>query len=175
MRILTILMTATLVASQPALAEDTHHNHAKPSPYAGQQTRDIKAFSREDVEELLRGGGWGLAKAAELNGMPGPTHVLDMAGELDLGVDQRTKIAVIRDDMRREAQALGSLFVEKEGELERLFHSGEMSESKLAAAVEQIEGVRARLRTAHLAAHVRVANILTAEQTDRYAVLRGYR
>ena len=175
MRILTILMTAALVASQPALAEDIHHNHAKPSPYAGQQTRDIKALSREDVEELLRGGGWGLAKAAELNGKPGPTHVLDMAEDLKLSVDQRAKIAVIRDDMRREAKALGKRFVEKEEQLERLFRSGGISEPKLTAKVEEIEGVRARLRTAHLVAHVRVASILTAKQTERYAELRGYR
>lgn len=175
MRILTILMTTTLIASQPALAEDTHHNHAKPSPYAGQQTRDIKALSGEDVEELLRGGGWGQAKAAELNGMPGPTHVLDMAGDLDLPGEQVKAIGVIRDEMRQEAKALGERFVEKEAELELLFRSGEISEPKLAAKVEEIEMVRAKLRTVHLAAHIKVARILTAEQIDRYAVLRGYR
>ena len=37
------------------------------SPYAGQETRTVKSFSPEDIAELRRGGGWGLAKAAELN------------------------------------------------------------------------------------------------------------
>mgnify|MGYP006921603371 CR=1 FL=1 len=36
------------------------------SPYAGQQQRSIKSLSSEDIAELRRGGGWGLAKAAEL-------------------------------------------------------------------------------------------------------------
>ena len=50
------------------------------SPYAGQQTRAIKALSPEDLAGLLNGEGRGMAKAAELNGYPGPVHVLELAG-----------------------------------------------------------------------------------------------
>ena len=45
------------------------------SPYAGQENRQIKSLSANDIQELKRGGGWGLAKAAELNGLPGPAQV----------------------------------------------------------------------------------------------------
>ena len=30
------------------------------SPYAGEETREIKTLSQEDVEELRQGRGWGL-------------------------------------------------------------------------------------------------------------------
>jgi hypothetical protein len=54
------------------------------NPYAGQLTRSIKALSPEDIDELRKGAGMGLAKAAELNGYPGPLHVLALTTELRL-------------------------------------------------------------------------------------------
>lgn len=41
------------------------------SSYSGQEKRTIKSLSKDDIEQLNAGKGWGLAKAAELNGMPG--------------------------------------------------------------------------------------------------------
>ena len=35
------------------------------SKYVGEENRKIKSLSPDDVEELKKGGGWGLAKAAE--------------------------------------------------------------------------------------------------------------
>src|SRR5262249_20157560 len=49
---------------------------SSPVSYAGRQTRAIKALSEEDIAPLLNGEGMGMAKAAELNGYPGPKHVL---------------------------------------------------------------------------------------------------
>ena len=131
---LTVLMMAALLSINPALAAEPHHGHVHGSPYAGEETREIKSLSQTDVDELLRGGGWGLAKAAELNGMPGPSHVLDMASELSLSAEQveRTRVA-------------------------------------------EIESIRAKLRTAHLSAHIEMTRVLSAEQVRRYATLRGYR
>ena len=40
-----------------------------PSTYAGMEARWIKSLSPEDLQELWRGGGWGLALPAELNGV----------------------------------------------------------------------------------------------------------
>jgi hypothetical protein len=175
MRNLATLLTAALLASHPALAEETQHKHLHPSPYAGEQRRDIKALSSEDVDELLRGGGWGFAKAAELNGMPGPTHVLDMAAELSLSGEQIERTRQIRDAMRREATALGERFVAKETALEGRFRAGDIAEPELAARVSEIEALRATLRTAHLSAHIEMTRVMTARQVERYAVLRGYR
>jgi hypothetical protein len=37
-------------------------------PYVGQQFREIKALSPQEISDYLSGKGMGLAKAAELNG-----------------------------------------------------------------------------------------------------------
>jgi hypothetical protein len=72
------LLTAAMIAAAAAAG------HAQTSPYAGEQARDIKALSDQDIKELQSGHGKGLAKAAELNGYPGPAHVLELADELKL-------------------------------------------------------------------------------------------
>ncbi len=54
------------------------------SPYAGEQSRSIKSLSKEDVADYIDGKGMGFAKAAELNGYPGPKHVLELAEQLAL-------------------------------------------------------------------------------------------
>lgn len=41
-----------------------------PSPYRGQEGREIKALSVEEIDSLQAGDGMGLAKAAELNIIP---------------------------------------------------------------------------------------------------------
>jgi hypothetical protein len=69
-----VLAVAACALTVPALGEHPL------SPYAGQQTRAIKALSPEDLAGLLNGEGMGMAKAAELNGYPGPVHVLELAG-----------------------------------------------------------------------------------------------
>ena len=53
------------------------------SKYVGEEYRKIKSLSPDDVEELKKGGGWGLAKAAELNGLPGPAHILEMEDKIN--------------------------------------------------------------------------------------------
>lgn len=169
-----VLFFATLLLSDPVLADDTHHKHYNASPYAGEQTRDIKALSKEDVDELLHGGGWGLAKAGELNGMPGPTHVLDMAAELNLSAEQIERSRRIRDAKRHEAKAVGEQFA-KEAALETRFRAGDIAMPELEVGVSEIEALRAKLRTAHLSAHIEMARVLSAEQVRRYATLRGYR
>ena len=64
------------ITSPLAVADSLH------SKYKGQEHRDIKSLSTDDIAELQRGGGWGLAKAAELNGVPGPVHLLEMEKEI---------------------------------------------------------------------------------------------
>ena len=171
---LSAFLIAAAMSAHPALAEDGRDKHAHASPYAGEQARDIKALSQQDVEEILRGGGWGLAKAAELNGMPGPTHVLDMAADLNLSPGQTVEITRVRDEMRANAVRLGQRFVVREAELEARFRKGDVALDELDRMVREIESTRARLRVAHLTAHVEVSRILTKEQVEQYVKLRGY-
>jgi hypothetical protein len=65
-----------LLVAAPAVAQQHQHRH---SPYAGSHTRDIKALSAQEAADLRAGRGMGLALATELNGYPGPLHVLELA------------------------------------------------------------------------------------------------
>jgi Spy/CpxP family protein refolding chaperone len=147
---------------------------AEVSPYAGHEARDIKALSKEEVEGLLQGRGMEMALPAELNGYPGPRHVLDLARELDLTGDQVAAIRPVQDRMLFEAKALGAEVVEAERALDRLFAAGAADREGLSKAVAAVAERRGRLRAAHLAAHLDVKAILSPEQVRRYDVLRGY-
>jgi hypothetical protein len=82
-----IVAFAALALSLPVFAADT-----PPTPYAGQQGRPIKALPDEDIAALRKGEGMGLAKAAELNGYPGPAHVLTLAARLGLTESQHDQV-----------------------------------------------------------------------------------
>lgn len=147
---------------------------APASPYAGQEVRDIKSLSSEDVEAYLSGRGMGLAKAAELNGYAGPRHVLELASELELTREQRAQTEALYEAMLSKASTLGRALVEKERELDRLFATRSMDAAQLAETLDDIGSLQARVRGAHLEAHLAQVEILTAEQNARYARLRGY-
>ncbi len=144
------------------------------SPYAGEEARDIKSLSAADVDELTAGRGWGLAKAAELNGVPGPRHVLDARGELALTNEQAARVEAIYDVMLADAKPLGERYVALERRLNVGFRSGELDEPSLKGRLEDIESVRAQLRFVHLVAHVKTARELSAEQIAGYNEVRGY-
>ena len=166
-----LLLIAAIPASgviRPAVAGEA----AK--PYAGQQARAIKALSEADVAALRGGEGMGLAKAAELNGYPGPRHVLDLARELRLSEPQKQQIAAVRDGMSAAARSLGATLIEREATLDRLFADREITPERLSAETAAIADVQARLRTAHLQAHIETRAILSTEQVARYNRLRGY-
>jgi Spy/CpxP family protein refolding chaperone len=146
-----------------ALAPHVHAN--APSPYAGQQSREIKSLSSAEQADLLAGKGMGLAKAAELNGYPGPAHVLELAADLGLSAEQR---------QRTQARTLGQQVIDAERELDALFASGQITRERLASQLDRIGALQAELRAVHLEAHLEQARILTPEQTGRYAALRGY-
>ncbi|WP_448191275.1 Spy/CpxP family protein refolding chaperone [Azospirillum sp. sgz301742] len=145
-----------------------------PSPYAGQQTREIKALSPEDMESLLKAKGMGLAKAAELNGYPGPPHVLDLAADLGLSAEQVTAMKDILARMTAAAKPLGTTIVERERDLDRQFAERRIDQASLAAATAGIAQIQGELRAVHLAAHLETRAALSDEQASRYNTLRGY-
>jgi hypothetical protein len=166
------LAVAALVAigiAGPAAAAD-----GAQSPYAGQQSRPIKALSDEEVAALRGGEGMGLAKAAELNGYPGPRHTLDLVGELGLSEVQLRQVRAVYDRMSAAARSLGAALIEREASLDRLFAAGEITPERLAAETAAIGEVQARLRAAHLLAHLETRAVLSPDQVARYNRLRGY-
>ena len=147
---------------------------AAPPSDAGLTDRPIKALAPERVEELLAGRGAGYALAAELNHYPGPRHVLDLRTELGLRLEQERAVQETFDAMEREAQALGRELVDAEAALDRAFRAGTLTPADLARLTGDIGALDGRLRAVHLAAHLRMKELLTAEQVTRYDHLRGY-
>ena len=119
------------------------------SKYAGQEQRAIKSLSANDVAELRRGGGWGLAKVAELNGVPGPIHLLEMKVQIQLSADQIAKITAIYESMRTGAMAPGGQLIELEGRLDKHFRDGTITEASLPPLLRRVSEVRAKLREVH--------------------------
>src|SRR5256885_2969887 len=91
------------------------------TPYAGMQARPIKALSDQQVADLKAGRGMGLALAAELNGYPGPMHVLELADRLQLSDPQRAKVAELIAAMKAEAIPIGERLIVQEADLDRQF------------------------------------------------------
>lgn len=147
---------------------------AADNPYAGQQVRDIKALSPEETHGYLAGKGMGLAKAAELNGYPGPAHVLSIATELELSPKQTEETKRLFDAMDSKAKELGQQLVASERELDFLFTSHKISDELLASHLAHIGQIQSSIRQAHLEAHLAQLNLLTPEQVKKYNELRGY-
>lgn len=166
----TAIATLALTATFPANAAPEHHSH-----YTGQHHRAIKSLSPEDLSELRRGGGWGLAKAAELNGMPGPAHLLELKDEIALTPDQITAIEGLFLDMQRQAITAGEELIRLEQQLDHAFKSRQITDQGLRDLLSHIARVREELRYIHLSTHLKTPEILTAAQIDKYNILRGYR
>jgi Spy/CpxP family protein refolding chaperone len=147
---------------------------AASSPYVGEEHRSIKSLSSEDIDGLLAGNGMGYAKAAELNGYPGPLHVLQLADELRLTPGQAAATKAIEASMRAQAQSLGAALVAAERKLDALFASKRIDERQLRKSLKKIGLIEAELRDSHLRAHLAQAKVLDVAQTERYFTLRGY-
>ena len=152
-----------------------HAQNVAASPYAGQQSREIKALSTEEREQLLSGHGMGLSRVAELNGFPGPKHVLELSASLSLSEVQQQTAQQLFDEMLTKAQALGREIVDAEAALDALFTGGAIDQEQLAAHVLEIGRLKGQLRLAHLEAHVRMHAELDDSQATAYDRLRGYR
>lgn len=157
-----------------ALAWAAHSATAEPGPYAGQHKRAIKSLSEEDVAALLQGQGMGLAKSAELNGYPGPAHVLEHADALALTEQQRTVTAALLQAHKEVAQKLGAALVSSEEALDEAFKTGTIHPARLSALTSEIGQRQARLREEHLRTHVEQTVLLNSDQIQRYSALRGY-
>lgn len=147
---------------------------AAESPYQGEESRDIKALSEQEIEGYLNGKGMGLAKAAELNQYPGPRHVLDMADDLALSKEQISQTQTLFDDMQEEASLLGKQLVDKERDLDQQFSNASIDSEKLKALLSDIGALQAKIRYAHLSAHLKQKSLLDEHQTKMYDQLRGY-
>jgi hypothetical protein len=165
-QVLVLILIATFAFSA---ADHTHK-----SKYAGEEKREIKSLSATDIEELQNGKGWGLAKAAELNGVPGPVHLLEMKEEIDLSAEQIQAIEDIYGKMKQEAVPLGLELIELERELNTHFANRTITNELLRLILQKIAQIHRQLRYVHLSTHLKTPDILKSEQITLYNKLRGY-
>jgi Spy/CpxP family protein refolding chaperone len=165
--ILSVVLLAA--AGQQAFAQ-----MSSAQPYAGLQERAIKSLSREQIAQLSAGEGMGLALAAELNGYPGPRHVLDLGSQLDLTDEERTQIQHLFDAMKAEAVPVGQRLIAAERDLNRAFADRTITPERLQAATASIGELQGQLRNTHLKYHLATAALLSPDQIHRYVELRGY-
>lgn len=167
MRMSALAAVFTIVATSGSMA-------GSPSPYVGTQSHDVKALSPAEMEDLLAGRGMGYAKAAELNGYPGPAHVLELADSIELSARQRMDTQAIFDRMAAAARTVGPLLIDAERALDSSFRDRNVDTESLARAVEIIARLEGELRRIHLQAHIEQTAVLTAPQIAQYAMERGY-
>lgn len=167
-----LLCAALLTAAGCGSGHDGHGGHD--NHYAGQEKREIKALSDDDLKNLREGDGAGFAKPAELNGYPGPKHILEHEAKLDLTPEQRTAVDRSFRKMKEKAVELGGRIIDRERELDRLFAGQKIDAALLRERTNEIAALQGELRAVHLAAHLEMKELLSDEQVARYKRLRGY-
>jgi len=151
-----------------------HHNGAAASPYAAFEQPQIKALSDQQIADLRAGRGMGLALTAELNGYPGPLHVLELADALDLTEEQRNLTNALIDAMRSETIMIGERVIRHEATLDSAFAHRTITPGMLLDSVRSAATAQGELRAAHLRYHLTMSELLQPDQIARYMSLRGY-
>jgi Spy/CpxP family protein refolding chaperone len=171
-----IVLAATLLAALPVLAHDGHEHGGTPpvAPnYAAPQPREIKALSPQEQRGWTEGENMGMARAAELNGYPGPMMVLEMAQALKLSPEQMAATRELMTHHKAEVRKLGAELVDAERQLDVAFREHRAEEAEVSRLTAQIGQLQGRIRASHLKTHVAEQALLTPEQMQRYMGMHG--
>ena len=128
----------------------------------------------ERLADLRAGRGMGLALAAELNGYPGPRHVLELADPLGLSDQQRAQTQALFDDMMEGATRLGERIIAQEQALADLFAEDRAEPEEIRTISLRIGALEGLLRAHHLRYHLEMKALLEPAQIVRYQELRGH-
>jgi LTXXQ motif family protein len=168
-RIQSALLIGFLATSGAVMAQHQHQ-----AGYAGMENRDIKGLSPEQVADLRDGKGMGASLPAELNGIPGPLHVLQLKDQLKVTPEQQAALTQVTAQMKASAEALGARVISAERDLDLAFRSGTADEKNIEAATHRIAVLNGQLRAVHLVAHLQTRKLLSAQQVVAYNEVRGY-
>src|SRR3970040_2422628 len=116
------------------------------SPYIPLLDSPIRGLSVDEISDLETGAGAGFARAAQLNGYPGPRHILDLQAQLDLSEDQLAEVQTLYDEMNGEARQLGSEILKMESDIELAFRNQSIDEDSLATQVAALAEKYGELR-----------------------------
>lgn len=139
-----------------------------PSAFAADRPSGL---TPQQMEGLLAGRGMGLSMPAEMNGKPGPLHVLEHAESLGLTEAQRRIAAELVAAMKAEAIPLGQEVVAREGRLDAAFAADGAGAEALVGEIAALQG---RLRWVHLKTHLAMTAAMTPEQVAQYRHLRHH-
>jgi Spy/CpxP family protein refolding chaperone len=113
-----------------------------------------------------------MARYADINGYPGPRHVLDLREELELEDEQAKQMEAIYEEMAEKARMKGEAIVAAEKRLNGLFLGKTASVDSVRSLTEEIGRLRGELRAIHLLAHMQASAIMSPAQRERYSALR---
>lgn len=176
------ILVAGLVSLVLAESVTAQHGHPRPGgthghgqdAYAGMTSRTIKALSDHDIADLRAGRGMSMALPAELNGYPGPLHVLELAEQLKLSDSQRRRTRTVFEQMQEDARSAGEEVIAAEAALDALFRNRLADPASVSQATSRAAVARGRLRETHLRHHLLMMDVLAPEQIALYSRLRGY-
>ena len=98
-----IAWSATMAPPRPSMVP--------PRPIAGWEHRPVTALSNEQITDLRARRGMGLALPAELNGHPGPVHLLGLGDPLRRTKEQRTRVQEFHAAMQADALPPGGRLI----------------------------------------------------------------
>ena len=126
-----------------------------------------------EFRNLQQGRGMGMGRVADVNGYPGPMHVLEHAEALELTDGQIERTRELMTRVKTRAPELGKQVVDAEKRLEAMFAGGSVNAAKMDSLLMEIAELRAHLRSLHLTAHLDQAAVLTEAQLEKYKKLRS--
>ena len=170
----TMLAGSLLVAAPSRLLAQESAPAPTPAPYAEQLHTQIRGLSAAEIDDLRNGRGMGLARPAEINGYPGPRHVLDLSTELGLSESQQAAVQTLFEQMQAEAAPRGEQFLAVYTHLEQSFREGRASAETVTTMTAHLGQIEGQLRATHLKYHLLTRPMLTDDQNAAYARLRGY-
>jgi hypothetical protein len=109
MAAIALITAGAAVAQHVPPAGSGHGQHT--NAYAAFKGREVASLSEADVLAMRAGRGMGLALPAELNGYPGPMHVLEHAAAITLSPEQTERVKATFDRMKRRAIAAGEAYI----------------------------------------------------------------
>lgn len=133
----------------------------------------IRSLPGRDIVALAGGEGGGLAKIADLNGYPGPRHVLDMDAHLNLTTRQREQLRQVMSTMEADAKEVATRYLSALAQLEEDTRQGSLSGDQFLKRYRAVEALRTELGAVHLITHFKTKDLLTPAQVATYYKPQG--
>ena len=173
MRIKKFIVSALFLALLPLSAQQ-QQSGGQQSGGSGMKCmkKDMKKGMKKGMKKKGMQGGHGAGHLAEMNGYPGPKHVLEFIEELDLSAEQVSQLRKLRTEVTVQSLELSDQIKDLRTKLKGVFAEKKATENGVRTIVSEISELQGRLDMVHLAAHLRAKGILSDEQTAKYYNLR---